>query len=137
MKKIRPKHQIKVRNGRPQFSNLERFYDDLRGFEGMDAYITIQEYRFKRSDAQNRYYWGVVVKMIADYAGYFIDEVHEALKLKFLPTKEVLVAGQKYLVASSTASLNTAEFEEYVSKIRIWADTELEIKIPEPNEVNY
>lgn len=33
----------------------------------------------KRSDAQNRYWWSVVVKTLADSVGYESDEVHQYL----------------------------------------------------------
>ena len=92
-----------------------------------------------RSNQQNKYYWAVIVKTLSEETGYEPDEIHEIIKHKFL-TKHVLMQSKsgKTISASfnnSTSSLDTKEFEELMSKIRIWASSQLGIWLPEPNEV--
>lgn len=91
--------------------------------------ITITPFRKPRSGAENRYYHGVVVSMLADEFSFTPEEMHEALKLKFLLDKT-----RKIPTVKSTAQLSTVEFETYLSQIRIWASKEYQIDIPNPNE---
>jgi hypothetical protein len=84
----------------------------------------------KRSLSQNAYYWGVVIKIIADHSGYTSHEVHQWLAGEFLSYQK---AGR--LFAKSTTELDTMEFERYLERCRIWAQTEQDLRIPLPNEV--
>ena len=86
-----------------------------------------------RSLNQNSYMWGVVYKELAIHLGYTLDEIHELMKQRFLP--RMLVLGKEsYNVPLSTTELSTVEMEEYLSQIREWASTELNVNIPLPNE---
>ena len=40
------------------------------------------------SPAQNKYYWGVIIKLIAEYTGHDPDEIHSIMKWKFLKQKD-------------------------------------------------
>lgn len=92
--------------------------------------MTIEEYRRNRSSEQNRYYWGIIMKMISDETGYLPDEVHQLMAQKFLGTYEK----NGHTFVKSTTRLNTAEMEEYHSQIRMFASMELHLYIPLPNE---
>ncbi len=93
----------------------------------------------KRSNPQNRYYFGVVVKLISSHTGFSSLEIHEILKHKFLKRGVVLInnrGGREFQdITESTTDLNTVQFEEYLSKIRQWASEELSVYIPLPHEV--
>lgn len=81
---------------------------------------------------QNGYYWSVVIPILSEYFGYLPDEIHESIKMKFLQ-----VGGDdKFPKLGSTAALNKIDWEELMEKIRIWALTDFNVKIPEPNEVS-
>jgi len=111
-----------------------RFYAYLSSLEGQEVEIVVRKKRSKRSDQQNRYYWGVVVKMIADHCGYFSDEMHEALKLKFLGAS----TDEHGLVKiRSTAKLSKDEFIQYLNAVVQFAAMSLGVYIPGPNEVEY
>lgn len=88
-----------------------------------------------RSSNQSRYYWGIVVGAIANSTGHSSLEIHEILRMMFLPHETVSLKGNDYIVPRSTTELSTSEMEEYLSRIRAWAGTELSIPIPLPNEV--
>lgn len=97
--------------------------------------IEIKKDKNKRSYSQNRYYHGIVVKLIAEDTGHFPDEMHEILKTMFLQYDAIIEkTGVVVRIAKSTTELNTAEFEEYLEKCRIFALTDLGIRIPLPNE---
>lgn len=90
-----------------------------------------------RSQNQNRYYWGCVVQILSEELGYERDEVHEMLKYKFLTSKLPVETSKTRInlgFVKSTTELDTKEFEEFLSSVRVWASRELGIYIQEPNE---
>lgn len=92
--------------------------------------LFIKTIRHSRSISQNNYYWGVVIKIVGDELGYLPEEIHDALRIKFLT-----IHTDKLPTVKSTVKLSTKEFEEYLEKIRRWASEELSICLPLPNEV--
>lgn len=80
---------------------------------------------------QNGYYWAVIIPILSEHFGYLPDETHEALKLKFLQK----CGSDNFPKLGSTGALNKIEWEDLMEKIRIWALTDFNVKIPEPNEV--
>ena len=86
-----------------------------------------------RSLRQNSYYWGVVTKLLSDHFGYTPDETHESLKMEFLKVHN----DGKPDTIKSTTNLSTAEMEDYLSRVRIWASAEWQVFIPEPNECEW
>lgn len=79
---------------------------------------------------QNGYWWAYVIPPIADYCGYTNSETHEALKMKFLRQG----GSDKLPLIGSTAELNKLQWEDLMEQVRIWALTDLGVKIPLPNE---
>jgi len=134
---INMKHKIKVNNGKVDFLNLPLFNKDLKQYEGKEAFLVIKPYKDSRSDNQNRYYWGVVIKLLCDEIGYLPEEMHEILKQKFLSTRTVKIGNEEYSISDSSSTLNTTEFEDYLSKVRTWASQDLELLIPLPNDIEY
>ena len=127
--------KARINNGRIEFreDHLKFFNDLIFKLEGEDIRVDIEKWFEKRSNQQNRYYWGVVLKMISDETGHHPDELHEAFIKKFLSHKVIL--GE--VVSERSSSLTTTEFEEYMSKIRTFAlhpDEGLNTFIQLPNE---
>ena len=123
-----PIFRAKVENGK--LTGLPVKYQSyLETLEGKQVEVKVQKERSQRSLNQNNYYHAVVVKMLSDFTGYDIDEMHEILKYEFL--KKVNTGGFEYV--QSTAKLTTTEFEEYLEKIKTWASM-LGCVIPDPNE---
>lgn len=115
-----------------KFLNVAKVKTHLLPLRGQTVEITIEKRRKRRTNSQNSYYWGVVIKMICETCGYRTAEeqagVHAELKNKFLPKVGRLK------IAKSTSSLNTAEFNQYIEDVRRWAAEELGIYIPDANE---
>lgn len=111
------------------WDNPSKVREYLITLEGKRFDATIRKERSQRSTNQNNYYFGVVCKVLGDYFGYEVDDMHEALKLKFLQIGPCDVPTVK-----STTKLNTTEFEEYLERIRRWAATEYSVVVPLPNE---
>lgn len=84
-----------------------------------------------RSNNQNSYYWGVVISLIAEEIGISVDEAHDLMKIQFLKKR----ISEKLWTVRSTASLNTLEFEDYLANVKRFASMELNIIIPDPNNL--
>lgn len=111
---------------------IRRVQPYLQTLEG-EVSIAVQKRKRHRSNPQNRYMWGVVIKLISDHTGFTPTETHEVLKAKFLKT-HVKFNDREYEVIRSTTSLNTLQFELYLAQIREWASLDLSLSIPDPNE---
>jgi hypothetical protein len=123
-----------VENGKLKLSSMDKFNSYLNTLKG-GVLLTVKKEKSQRSIQQNKYYWGVVIKLLCEEIGLDEDELHEILKYKFL--KEHVgnkVLGEVDFVRSTT-NLTTKEMEEYLEKIRIWAAQFLNTNIPLPNEV--
>ena len=76
-------------------------------------------------------------KRLSEELGYFPNEIHDILRAKFLNEWEMLEINDKKIGINkigSTATLDTKAFEIYADQIRIWALTELGIRLMLPNE---
>lgn len=113
----------------------KKLYEVLKSRKPKVYNIEIKEYRKDRSNNQNKYYWGVVIKELCNHTGYNADEMHEVLKAKFNPKELVFKqTGESVKIGGSTADMNTFEFEAYLEQIRIFSLTELDVLIPLPNQ---
>jgi hypothetical protein len=86
--------------------------------EGTKVTLEIHTRRPKRTERQNRYYWGVYLPLIAKETGEDdIERLHTLFKGKFLTKGIFEVLGQKVRITRSTTDLGVAEFCEYIMKI--------------------
>ena len=85
-----------------------------------------------RSNGQNRWYYGVVLPMIAEATGDDEASVHEALLLKFA-SRRTKGKDKRFslMVPKRSRSMSTGEFSEYVEKVRRWA-AGFGLNIPDP-----
>ncbi len=104
--------------------------------DGKDVRVTFSQPTKTRSTNQNRYYWGVVLTMIAAETGHTSEEIHEYMKDMFLPKVYVSIKGKERQVTKSTTALDTFFFEQYLDQVRAFAGTELQLLIPLPNEID-
>lgn len=99
-------------------------------------YVHLSQVKSDRSNQQNRYYWGVVLKLVSEETGYQPEEIHELFKNKYLK-QFIEINGDEYEICGSTTRLKTHEMEEYLAKIRQFASMKLSLYIPLPNEVEF
>ena len=132
-----------VKGGRLHFHNRRQFDEQVRQFrEGAQVEIAVTVRRTVRSLQQNAYYWGVVIQVISDHTGYTPDEVHEFLKMKFIPKRLALSDGNgeirdEFVIGGSTRKMNTIQFGEFMEDCRRFAAETLDCFIPDPNEQGY
>lgn len=101
--------------------------------------ITVKRLRATRSLLQNKFYWGVVVQLLSEHTGYTPDEIHDLLKMQFIPKRLAVCDGNgvihgEYVLGGSTREMNTIEFGEYMEAVRQWAAETLDVVIPDPDQ---
>lgn len=120
----------------------------VQAFNGSHIEVEFKRKRKRRSNAQNRYYWSVVIPEIMramielgnDALQYgnkkHHEAIHEFLKYNILDNGEdiVLADGVVKKLPPSTTTTTTTEFVEYLDKVHRWAVENLNIEIPQPNE---
>ena len=116
----------RVEKGKVVWEDPESVRKWTETLEGLEIDIIIRKKVNHKTDAQRKYYRGVVVKMISDETGQDGETVHEFLKATFL----------KHMEQPSTSGLSTKEMTEYIEHVRAWSLQDLNIDIPEPNNVH-
>ena len=110
-----------------------------RAFDGKEIEITVSRKKKKRTNPQNRYYFGVVIPMIRagmKGMGDIVDvtEVHDSMRWRFLKQQRIDESTGEllYEFALSTTQLDTVGFTEYIEHCRRFAAEFLGIDIPDP-----
>lgn len=86
--------------------------------EGEEVTLEIHTKRPKRTEQQNRYYWGVYLPLVSKETGEAdLDRLHELFKGKFLTTGVVDVLGERVRMKKSTTELGVGEFCQYILDI--------------------
>lgn len=109
---------------------------ELRGLElERPVRVTIEDYRKKRSAAQNRLmhmYFGLVCEAAADEQGEDDPEVwKEFFKAKFCPPAAREIAGE-WFESRKTSWLDTKQASEFTDKVYRWAVENLGLILPTP-----
>lgn len=113
----------------------EHFRAAMRRFPKGTVTVTVKVQRQRRSNAQNRFWHGVVIPAFAEHCGYSFDEMKDALALRLLP-KEIadVRTGEVITVPGHTSELNTKQFNELIERAQ-QLGAEMGIYIPDPGEV--
>lgn len=129
-----------VRDGRLYLHNRRAFNEAVAKLPAeWELEVSVSRVQAHRSHALNRYYWGVIVRLIGEHTGYTIDETHDALKMLHLSKTLAMQNGngevvEEIVIGGSTRKLTNQEFQDYCGRIRQWASAHLDVFIPEPNE---
>jgi hypothetical protein len=144
--RIRPKFICHIERGIMKLIDREKYDQFVQFATDGDYFMTLTRKRRSRTDKQRRYYFGVIIRMIAmesygEESKETMMKIHEFLKATYLkdfiefrlPDGRILVEE----IIKSTEDLNTVEEEEYHEECRRWASIELNLYIPLPNEVDW
>lgn len=131
----------KVEKGKIFIHKLKRMWEAVLSLGEGPFLVIVKRNYGKRSNEQNKYYWGVVIPafMVAasDSTGeeWAPSQVHETLKAAFL-FEEIahFETGQIIRKVKSTSDLSTVEFNEYIDKCRNFVFEWFGAYVPEPNE---
>lgn len=120
----------RISNGKIEIDRAADFAKLRSRLEGSEVDIILRKHRKPRSLKQNGYYWAVVIPLMAEAAGYDEEEMHEALKWRFLQCR---TEGAMPTVRS-TSDLDTGEFTIYIEQCRQLAAEFYGINVPDPGE---
>lgn len=103
-----------------------------------EVLITVERAHATRSLAQNAWYWGQILRLLAEDTGYTPDELHEYCKQRFNAKRVTFcdddgVVKDDQTIGLSTRKLNRIAFGEYCEQIRQWAAADLHVAIPDPD----
>lgn len=88
--------------------------------------ITVQEYKARRNNDQNRLYWALLNQIAAqawlDGKQYSADAWHEYYKRQYIGMEELPKGGR---VGLSTATLSVSEFSDFINQVEAHAATDL------------
>lgn len=103
----------------------------MKEYEGQRVFVTITD---QRSLAQNSYFWGVALPMLAEHLGYDHHE-HEMLHYEMLAKRFGTVEKNGLVLPAQTSSkLTVREFSDYVDWFVRVAAQDFGVVIPLPNE---
>jgi hypothetical protein len=98
--------------------------------------ITAVQYRKKRSNPQNSYFWTVIIGTLKTETGNDANDLHDVLCGEAFGWEEYQVLGKrKVRPVKGTSQLLVDEFESFCEWCRAYAAQNLGIVIPLPNEV--
>ena len=120
-------------------SERQRRQTYLHSLAGQAVDIVVKVHKDRRSDRQNRWWWGIAVPLIAHELGYDRHEheaVHYALVAKCFGVHHDPVMQQEIPNVRSS-QLTTAQFSELMEWAVRWAAQEHGITVPLPNEADF
>lgn len=147
-KKIYPKFTAQASGGRLYLENEAAFSNYLLGLNGKTVEVVVKIPHKHRSRQEEKFYHGVVVRLIAEAMSAEDQEAHDLLRGMFLKYEERTPAGIRYERTLSTTELSDQAYREYWEKCIRWAaqptkisglaiDSGLGLYIPYPNECDY
>lgn len=131
----------KVENGKLKYGST-KVRTELAKFEGKNIIIKIELKKKKRSNQQNKYYWGCIIPLAIDGVldvwgeSWSEDRVH-AMLLKECPIyehKPNLKTGEIKSVAKGSSDMTTTEMMLYWEMCAKLLAEYFGIYVPQPNE---
>lgn len=119
----------------------------ISNYEGKRVEITIEQAKNKRTNPQNRWYWGVAVEMISHLmldlgSPLSKEDCHVMIKMAVgniepsLIYEEIVIESTGEIIRrmKSTSELTTTDFMAFKQHIQQWATETIDINIPDPDE---
>ena len=73
-----------VIRGKLVLDHMAAFQRAIRSLNGQRVVLRVERFADQRSLSQNAWYRGVAIPLLAEHCGYDKDEMHGALKFRFL-----------------------------------------------------
>jgi len=140
----------KIVNGKIIPDSAEMSSEFLAPFHDREVVITIGYYYRKRTEAQNRWYWGVaitkyIIPFLLENEGveYTREEIHayHLTKVAKVECKFKEISGNHIMVFEnvSTRNMTTKQFKQFAAEVQEhWrSKTNGELIIPDPNQTNF
>lgn len=136
-----------VKDGQLYIRSKRQMDGEIKGWKDGEVLITVERAHAHRSNAQNAFYWSVVIPRIQDAfskkgieSGERPDVTNEVLKAQFMDPGLVskgrirgYLSDTGLLIGTHTADLNKLEFIEYLERIVEHAAANWDCYIPPPD----
>lgn len=123
-------------------ADVSRLSAFMRSCKGKNR-VTVKRLRARRTNPQNRMYWGLVVASLVKYLAeqgesYTAEEVHHIFGAKFLRVSVIdrrtgEVVGE---TIRSTTKLSIEEFSSFIEQCVAWLADMFDIVCPMPGELS-
>ena len=127
--------QARIDRGKLILPNRALLAAAVKRWPDMAVDVEIRPFEETRRGRANRYYRGVVLKLIAEETGHAADDLHEYFKLRH---NSKLVAdpatGEEIKVPQSTAKLSIQAFSDYLNLVMLDGAELCGIVFPEPRK---
>lgn len=110
--------------------------NELQFDGGRSFTMVIKENKSRRTIDQNRLMW-LWLSCIENETGQDRESLHEYFKTAYLQGEFRFVFRKQVEIPPSTKKLNTAEFTRYLDRIQQFANVELGIALPNPNDLRW
>jgi hypothetical protein len=125
--------QARIESGELKVPSRKFLLAALKGWPDCAVDLEIRPFEERRHDRANRYYWGVVLKMMAAESGASADDLHEQMKQRHNSKIGVdLETGEEIKIAQSTAKMTVQQFSDYIEAVMLDGATYLGLTFPEP-----
>lgn len=101
-------------------------------FLDRDVLVQVNTKRHRRTLEQNKYWWAVPVKELAEHCGYTPNQMHYALLGECFGYRPG-PAGAVVPLKPSSSDLNIEEFSHLIDWVLTWAPAELGVELEPPN----
>ena len=110
-------------------SDGKQFVPDERGrwvgwlakYRGRRLHLTAEPDRIRRTDAQNKRYWSLIVPVYQEWVGEPDKlQAHEDLLSLHNRMDRLLPTGEVVKVVARSKNLSIEQFNEYTSRVEVW-----------------
>jgi hypothetical protein len=115
--------------------SLKQLYDKIKARPEELLEIIICNHKPSRTAPQRKYYFGVIVSLLADHTGFTRDEMNEELKFKFNKKSKQRPDGSWLVYGGSIENEKVSECERIFEEIRLWAFEYMNLVIPLPERI--
>lgn len=125
--------QGRLKDGKIVLNNERWLKGHLSLYEDCAITLVVERRAKDRSKEQLGYLWGVVYPEMSNHTGMSPEDIHDALKSKYLKRK-VLWRGYDMFSPRSTSQLTVGEMAEFISNVILEAG-EMGIEVPPPDKL--
>lgn len=147
-KKFYPKFKGKVSGGVVIYEDQSSYEMYLSTMDGQEVETVTKPPSKERSRHEEKFYYGVVVKMVSEEMCVPPQEAHTLMAKMFLTIEDQSPVGYRYERVQSTTELSDKAYRAYWNQCIAWAalpatgegltvNSGLSLYIPMPNEVDY
>jgi len=106
--------------GQLVFDDFGAFSRHVATMKGRRVRISVRRFTGTRTLPQNARLW-MIYTAISDWSGHDTEEIHEAMKHKFLPYRTLETPKGSIAAPPSTRVLSISDFASFMERVEAWA----------------